>query len=241
MTSLSGQIALVTGASSGIGRAIALALAAEEARICLVGRRLDALRSVARSAGAAGAETETYSVDLALDKDVRELAVRISDDFGRVDVLVHSAGLISLGSVESASVEDFDRQYRTNVRAPYLLTQVLLPMLRASQGQVVFINSSAVLTGRAKVSQYAATKSALRALADSLRNEVNTAGVRVLSVFPGRTASPMQKSVHEMMGEEYLPERLLQPTDIAVAVVTALRLPRSAEITDINIRPFVKA
>jgi NADP-dependent 3-hydroxy acid dehydrogenase YdfG len=110
-------------------------------------------------------------------------------------------------------------------------------MLRSSQGQIVFINSSAGLSGRAKASQYAATKFGLKAVADCLRPEVNAAGVRVLSVFPGSVSGPMQKAVREMLGEEY-PERLLQPEDIAAAVITALGLPRSAEITDINIRPF---
>jgi NADP-dependent 3-hydroxy acid dehydrogenase YdfG len=155
-------------------------------------------------------------------------------------VLVHSAGVISLGTVESAPVEDLDRHYQINVRAPYLLTQALLPLLRSHQGQIVFVNSSAAVSARAKVSQYAATKAALKALADSLRDEVNPDGIRVLSVFPGRTASPMQQAVHEMLDESYRPERLLQPEDVAAAVVSALRMPRSAEVTEINVRPLAK-
>src|SRR5262249_3946344 len=87
----------------------------------------------------------------------------------RVDILVHSAGVIRLGSVAEAVAEDFDLQYRTNCLGPYLLTQKLLPALRSQQGQVVFVNSSAGQVARAKVGQYAATKHALRALADSLR------------------------------------------------------------------------
>jgi NADP-dependent 3-hydroxy acid dehydrogenase YdfG len=236
---LSGQVALVTGASSGIGRAIALRLAAEGASLCLVGRRPDALESVARNAGAA-ARTTTHYADLSSDQDIRELALRVGDDFGRIDLLVHSAGVISLGSVESAPVGDLDRQYQINVRAPYLLTQMLLPLLRSHQGQVVFVNSSAAVSARAKVSQYAATKAALKALADSLRSEVNADGIRVLSIFPGRTASPMQRAVHEMLDESYRPERLLQPEDVAAAVVSALCMPRSAEVTEINVRPLAK-
>jgi NADP-dependent 3-hydroxy acid dehydrogenase YdfG len=233
------RIAVVTGASSGIGRAIALGLASEGAILCLVGRRAETLESIAQGASGA-ARVETYRADLSLDQDVEGLADRIGSDFGQVDVLVHSAGFISLGSVASASIDDFDRQYRINVRAPYLLTQALLPMLASCQGQVVFINSSAGLDARAGVSQYAATKSALKAIADSLRAEVNARAVRVLSVFPGRTASPMQESVHEMLGERYEPERLMQPQDVAAAVVAALELPRTAEVTDIHIRPLTK-
>ncbi len=155
-------------------------------------------------------------------------------------MLIHSAGVIDLGSIETAPVEGLDWQYSVNVRAPYALTQGLLPILRLSQGQIVFINSSAGLTARLGVSQYAATKHAIKAVADSLREEVNADGLRVLSVFVGRTATPMQAAVHEMEGRSYHPERLLQPEDVALLVVNALSLPRSAEVTDITIRPLVK-
>jgi NAD(P)-dependent dehydrogenase (short-subunit alcohol dehydrogenase family) len=235
---LSGQVALVTGASSGIGRAIALALAAEGTSLLLVGRNADTLESVASIA--AQTRAETHRADLSADPDVRDVATRIQNDFGRLDVLVHGAGVTTLGEVESAPVAELDRQYRTNLRAPYLLTQMLLPLLRSTQGQVVFVNSSVAMNARAKVSQYAATKAALKALADSLRDEVNFAGIRVLSVFPGRTASPMQQALHEALGEDYRPERLLQPEDVATAVVSALCLPRSAEVTEINVRPLAK-
>jgi NADP-dependent 3-hydroxy acid dehydrogenase YdfG len=239
VTALSGQVAVVTGASSGIGRATALGLAAEGATLFLVGRRPEALDSVAKSAGAE-AQTRTHCADLAQDQDVKKLASRIRDDFGRVDMLVHSAGVISLGEVESAPVEDLDRQYQVNVRTPYLLTQMLLPLLRSHHGQVVFINSSAAINPGAGVSQYAATKAALKALADSLRDEVNADGIRVLSVFPGRTATPMQQALYERLDRMYRPERLLQPEDVAAAVVSALCMPRSAEVTEINVRPLAK-
>jgi len=167
--------------------------------------------------------------------------MRLHDEVGRVDILVHSAGVISLGQVETTSVKDFDWQYSVNVRAPYILTQALLSMIRACQGQIVFINSTAGRIAAAGVSQYAATKHAFKALADSLRGEVNGDGIRVLSVFVGRTATPMQAAVHEMEGRPYHPERLLQPEDVAAVVINALSLPRSAEVTDISIRPLTKS
>jgi NADP-dependent 3-hydroxy acid dehydrogenase YdfG len=138
-------------------------------------------------------------------------------------------------------VEDFDRQYAVNVRAPYLLTQLLLPMIIAGRGQIVFVNSSAGLNARKGASQYAATKHALRGLANSLREEVNEHGVRVLSVFPGRTAGRMQAAVFEREKKPYDPAVLLQPDDVASVVVHALELPRTAEVTDISIRPFRKS
>ena len=132
-----------------------------------------------------------------------------------------------------------DRQYRVNTHAPYMLTQALLPSLISRQGQVVFINSSAGFhPARAGWAAYSASKHALRAVADGLRAEVNKQGVRVISVFPGRTATPMQEEVHRFEGRPYDPERFLQPRDVAATAVNALALPRTAEVTDLHIRPM---
>jgi NADP-dependent 3-hydroxy acid dehydrogenase YdfG len=240
MVGLAGKVALLTGASSGVGGAIAFALAAQGARLCVVGRNVDGLTAVAARARKMTSQVLQYSIDLTVERDLCDVAERIYRDFGAMDILVHSAGTISLGPVESSAVGDLDRQYQTNVRAPYILTQKLLPMLKTSQGQIVFINSSLGLNSRANVGTYAATKHALKALADSLRDEVNPYGVRVLSVFLGRTATPMQAAIHDAEGTEYRPERLLQPDDVAAVVTNALGLPRTAEVTDISIRPLLK-
>jgi NAD(P)-dependent dehydrogenase (short-subunit alcohol dehydrogenase family) len=154
-------------------------------------------------------------------------------------VLVHSAGVIAPGPMERVSPADFEQQYRTNLRAPYFLTQALLPMLREARGQVVFINSSAGVVAKPDVGPYAATKHALKAVADGLRAEVNQAGIRVLTIYAGRTATPMQAALHERQGQAYAPERLLQPEDVAATVMAALGLPRTAEVTDISIRPMI--
>jgi len=240
MQAFADQIVVITGASSGIGEAIALGLGAQGATLCLVGRLATTLDTVAESARAAAPRVLSYRTDLTLDKDIQELTACLQRDFRRIDLLVHSSATIALGQLETAPVEDFDLQYRTNVRAPYVLTQALLPMLRVSRGQIVFINSQAGLSARANMGQYAATKYALKAMADSLREEVNAAGVRVLSVFPGSTASRMQAAVHAMNGMEYHPERLMQPEDTATMVIQALSLPRSVEVTDISLRPMRK-
>ena len=240
MAAFTGQVAVITGASSGIGKAIALGLAAQGAALCLIGRRCEALEAVAQQARPLVPCVRQYLADLTLDHALEALTAQLRRDIGRLDLLVHSAGAITLGRIETAPVADFDWQYRTNVRAPYVLTQALLPMLRASRGQIVFINSSIVLTPHPNASQYAATKHALKAVADSLRAEVNADGLRVLSVYPGRTASPMQALEHQCEGRAYRPERLLQPEDVAAAVTNALRLPRTAEVTDLHIRPLLK-
>ncbi len=240
MGPLSDKVAVVTGAGSGIGKAVALELARCGAVLCIAGRRLEALERVAGAAPGGRDRVQCRRVDLALDDEVEAFAASVRRDFGRVDILVHSAGAIALGKLESASVDQFDTQFRINVRAPYKLTQVLLPMLKSACGQIVFVNSSAGVTARANVGQYAATKHALKAVSDSLREEVNEYGIRVVSVYPGRTATPMQAGIYASEGKDYEPGSLLQAEDVAAQVVQALSLPRTAEVTDIHIRPMVK-
>jgi len=240
MECLKNQVAVVTGASSGIGRAIALALATEGATVSLVGRHAQRLASVAESARVSACRVHVYRADLNVIEDLKRLKVDLQRDCGQIDMLVHSAGVIFLGPIADAPVEEFDRQYRTNIRGPFILTQTLLPLLRQHRGQIVFINSSAGLSSQAHLSQYSATKHALKALADSLRQELNAEGIRVLSVYPGRTATPLQAEIHGIEGKEYFPERLLQPEDVAAVVINALRMERTAEITNIHIRPMKK-
>ena len=241
MTNLSSQTAVVTGASSGIGKAIALGLAAQGSKVCLVGRNLETLDLVAKNAKVGSQHFKCYKSDLTLDEDVQKLKKELQHDFGQIEILVHSAGIISTGTIESSyQLKILTSNIRTNVRAPYFLTQNLLPLFRLRHGQIVFINSSAGLRAGGNIGQYAATKFALKAVADSLRDEVNKEGVRVLSVYPGRTATPMQASVYKTEGRPYEPERLMQPEDVALTVINALTLPQSAEITEISIRPLIK-
>jgi NADP-dependent 3-hydroxy acid dehydrogenase YdfG len=238
VTAFQDHVAVITGASSGIGKAIALALAAKGATLCLVGRSVERLEHVAGLARQGGSQARSYPADLSRDDHISELCGTLRRDARDIDVLVHSAGTISMGHLRHAPVEEFDRQYRVNVRAPFTLTQQLLPMLISRRGQIVFINSSAGIDARSGVGQYAATKHALRAMTDSLRDEVNPDGVRVLSVFLGRTASPMQAAIHHVEGRAYDPDRLVQPQDVAAMVISALSLPRTAEVTNISIRPM---
>ena len=230
---------VVTGASSGIGRAITIALAAAGATVFGVARREDQLRATAESIDGPGRITP-YPADLSVEAEISRLADRLDQSAGGVDVLVHSGGTYLCGPVETSSPEDLDRQYVTNVRAPYLLTQALLPTLRANRGQIVFINSTAIFSASANVGQFAATQHALRGFADTLREEVNAEGIRVASIYPGRTATPRQARIHALEGKAYVPERLLQPEDVAEVVINVLTLPRSAEITDVRIRPMLK-
>ncbi len=237
---LAGCAALVTGASSGIGEAVARELAARGARLLLVARDASRLRDVAATCGPNASGVELCALDLTRDGVEEELRVAVVARFGRLDVLVHAAGVLARGAIDSLSVADLDRMYRTNLRAPYAITQSLLPLLRESAGQVVFMNSTAGFTAAPQLGAYAALKHALRSLADTVRTEANPSGVRVISVFPGRTATPMQEALHQLEGRPYAAGDLLQPADVAGLVVNALALPRTAEVTELRVRPMLR-
>jgi NAD(P)-dependent dehydrogenase (short-subunit alcohol dehydrogenase family) len=235
MQDLTDQIAVVTGAGGGIGQAIAIALADLGMAVALVGRTREPLEGTADQIRGA---SHVLPCDVGDDSQLGALPGRIERDLGGADLVVHSAAVYFQEPLESAPVEEFDLQYRINLRAPYLLTQKLLPMLKRRPGQVVCINSSTGVTPRPGVTQYAAVKHGLRGMADAFRMEIAPAGVRVISVYPGQTATPMQERRHRIEGKEYRPEKLIQPADVAAAVVTAVTLPRNAQITDVHVRPF---
>jgi NADP-dependent 3-hydroxy acid dehydrogenase YdfG len=206
-----------------------------------VARRRELLEEVAKQAKALGARGHACPADLTKDEDIRALGARFENDFGRVNILVLCGGSIIHSSLEKASIADFDLMYRSNVRGHYLMIQTMLPLLRKGTGQIVFINSSAGLRSPASTGQFSATQHAFRSIADSLRDEVNALGIRVLSVFPGRTATPRIANLFEKEGRAYQPEVLMQAEDIAEMVTHSLRLPRTAEVTDISIRPMQKS
>jgi NADP-dependent 3-hydroxy acid dehydrogenase YdfG len=241
MESLKNQIAVVTGASSGIGKAIALSLAGHGAEVCLVARRSELLEDLAKQIHALGSRGHAYPADLTKDDNVRGLGERIQKDFGRANILVLCGGAIFHSPLDKASLSDFDLMYRSNVRGHYFMIQTMLPLLRKSAGQIVFVNSSAGLRSSATAGQFSATQHALRSIADSLRDEVNSDGIRVLSVYPGRTATARIAKLFEKEGRAYQPDLLLQPEDVAEMVTHSLRLPRTAEVTDISIRPMQKS
>lgn len=233
--------AIVTGASSGIGKAIAIALAADSHSLCVVGRNAERLDVVAREVRTKAHRVLPILADLTVEAEIHELAQQVRREFNRVDVLVHCAGEFSSGSLQETPVSQFDRLYQANVRAPYALTRAILPLLKAQRGQIVFVNSSRGLKANGQFGPYTWTQHALKALADTLRQEVNAEGIRVLSLYPGRTATPRTGALFEAEGRVYRPELLLQSEDVARVVMSALELPRTAELTDIELRPLIKS
>jgi short-subunit dehydrogenase len=233
------KTAVVTGAAGGIGSAVAQSLAADGFDMILIGRTLERLVHLAASIRQRESSLITsHSLDMADQAKVCEFANHIITNKRRIDVLVFCHGNYARGRLEDSTIDDLDRLYAANVRGPFLLTKLLLRPLREAKGQIVFINSTVGLKGSENLGQYAAMQHALKGLADTLRNEVNRDGVRVVSVFCGRTATPLQERIFAAEGRQYTPELLSQPEDVALAVSTALRLGTNSEITDIRIRPM---
>jgi len=234
------QIAVVAGATGAIGGQVARRLGSEGASLVLMGRNRARLGAIAGELEGAAGVVRTVAGDLA-EAAVIDAAEAESASLGDgVDLLVHAAGAFRAGSFETAPSADLDHQFAVNARAPYLLTRRLLPGLRRRGGLVVFVNSTAGLVAGVGSAAYAASKHALRALADALRAEVNADGVRVLSVYPGRTRSRMQQEVCRSLGQRYDAERFLDPADVASAIVDAAALPASAEVYDLRLRPAAK-
>ena len=240
MIDLKNKTAVVTGASSGIGKAISLGLAEKKVNLCLIGRNIDKLQKQKEILIQNSPNVSICQADLINEKDIKSISYFVEKEFGALDILIHSAGVIASDTTESASLDSLDWQFQINYRAPYLMTQSLLPFLKENQGQIVFMNSSAIQRAIPSLGQYSSSKFALKGLADTLREELNPYGVRVLSIFPGQTATSMQKKLYEENGKTYEPERLLQPRDISDIVIHSLMLSKTAEITEIFIRPMVK-
>jgi NADP-dependent 3-hydroxy acid dehydrogenase YdfG len=230
---MQGFVALVTGASGGIGSSIASELLHAGAEVLLLGR------SLARLQTAFPAPTPGKGVfviaDLTNAEAIKEVWSTVTA-CGRLDALILSSGIYE----RSSDAEMFRHQLAANVSGPYALIQTLLPILLQSNGQIVFINSSQALRASATVGQYAATMHALKAIADSLRDEVNGQGIRVSTLYLGRTAGERQRRIFEYEGRPYPPDKLLQPADVARSVRFLLEMPRTAEVTDLMIRPMQK-
>jgi short-subunit dehydrogenase len=220
---------LVTGAGTGIGAAVAQRLGARGDVLCLVAR--DERRAEELAARHPGARVVV--ADLA-DPVAVEALTGLPE---RLDSVLHVAGVVDLGPVDRLPLASLRQQLEVNLVAPAVLSRVALPAVRWARGTFVFVNSSAGLSASPHWSAYAASKSGLRAFADSLRGEEAEHGVRVTTVFPSRTATPMQERVHEQEGREYDAARWIRPGTVADTILHVLDLPSDATITEVTVRP----
>jgi 3-oxoacyl-[acyl-carrier protein] reductase len=224
MTNLTGKTALVTGASRGIGRASALALAKQGAEVLVhYSSGEKEAEAVVAEIRATGGKAQKVSADLRAADGPHTLAKQVREYVGeRLDVLVANAGIAKAASIEDTTVEDFDNQFAVNVRAPYFLVQQLLPVL-GEGSSVVLLSSLAAHSAVGALSAYAATKGAVDTLVKHFASALGERGIRVNAVAPGVVATDMSNFTKTDAGREVTLgmqalKRIAQPDDIAGAV-----------------------
>jgi NADP-dependent 3-hydroxy acid dehydrogenase YdfG len=217
--------ALISGASRGIGSAIATALAATHS-LLLAGRPSSQLDAVAERLGAT-----IVPLDLRDDAAIQNATA----DFGELDLLVHNAGVFLPGHVGESSADQWRTTFEVNVVGAVALTLALLPALRQAHGQVVFVNSGSGRKVAPGMASYSASKFALRAFADSLRDDESA--LRVTTVYPGRVDTDMQRELVAFEGDDYDADRFLRPETVAEVVANVVATPPDGHVHEVVIRP----
>jgi NADP-dependent 3-hydroxy acid dehydrogenase YdfG len=219
------RTALITGASRGIGAAIATALAPTHT-LLLAGRPSPALQATAERLGA---------TTLPLDLTDTDAVSAVTGSIGELDVLIHNAGTSFPGQVADSTVDEWRATFEVNVIGAVALTLAMLPALRRTRGQVVFINSGSGRKASKNMASYSASKFALRAFADSLRE--SEPSLRVTTIYPGRTDTDMQRELVSFEGGEYDADKFLRPETVAEAVVNAVATPPDGHLHEVMLRP----
>lgn len=238
MLSLEQKTVLVTGAGSGLGAALARCLHAAGARVVLAD--LDGARAarVAREIDADGAHTLVVAADVADESAARALIEQTLARFGALDVLVNNAGTDVTASIDELGIEDWDRVIRTNLRAPFLLSKLALPALRASDagqgGQIVNIASTAARRTWPNASAYHASKFGLVGLSHALHAELRSQGVRVSTVVAGGMRTPFLLDRFPDLD----PARLQDPANVAETIRFLLTVPRESVIPEVMVLPL---
>lgn len=231
--SMQGKTALVTGASRGIGLAVARALLAEGAWVGMVARGADALTHAAAEVGG-----HAIAADVSTPEGVHTLATYVGELLGDApDLVVSAAGAFSLARLDQAAPEDFDRQIAANLRGPFLLVRAFLPaMLRRRAGHVIHIGSVAGRAAFPENGAYSASKFGLRGLHEVLLQEIRGTGVRATLVEPAATDTPLWDPIDPDARAD-LPSRasMLRPDDVARAVLFAAQQPPAVQISSIAV------
>lgn len=218
----------ITGATSGIGREVA----------SMLHERGDELVLTARNESRAGLLSEEFPGAAVIVADLEQLDRLPADALPEsLDGTVHAAGVVDVAPLDKTAPDSLVRTVTVNLLAPMLWTQLLLEPVRRARGTHVFVNSGSGLRANPHWASYNASKFGLRGFADALRQEEAQHGVRVSTVYPGRTATAMQQRVHEQEGKEYDPGRWIRVETVATEIVRLLDLGRDATISDLVIRP----
>ncbi|MHC2066741.1 SDR family oxidoreductase [Bremerella sp. T1] len=234
--SLEGKVALVVGGGSGIGKAIALALAADGAKVAIAGRRFEVLEQVAAESDA---EIHCHSVDVSDRTSVKGLFEFVGKTLGELDILVNAAGInIKTRSMAEMTPEQWDQVMQINATGGYNLLYEALPPMRKRQDGLI-INISSISGKRAYALggiAYCASKFAMTALGTAAGNEVAADGVRITNIYPGEVETPILEQRPSAPTDEHR-ARMLQPEDFSEVVLSICHLPPRAHVAELIIKP----
>lgn len=241
---LTGKVAIITGASSGIGEATAVALAALGAKVAIAARRSDRLEAVAKRITDAGGQVLSMTADVSDESQINEVVQKTQAEWGQVDILVNNAGVMLFGPIAEANTEDWRRMINLNVLGLMYATHAVLPLMKArSQGHIVNISSVAGRLANAGTGVYNASKWAVGAFSESLRKEVYSNNIRVTIIEPGLVATELPQHITNPEAKAatakfYGSVKNLDSEDIAAAIVYAVTQPSHVNVNEILIRPI---
>jgi NADP-dependent 3-hydroxy acid dehydrogenase YdfG len=241
---LAGRVAVVTGASSGIGEATAVALAGAGTRVVLAGRRLDRITAVASVITSRGGSAIAVQTDVTQENQVRELASRTAEAFGGLDILVNNAGMMSIGPVADARTEDWRKMIDVNMLGVLYCTHAALPMIaKRGRGDIVNVSSAGGRRTSAGRGVYSMTKFGVGAFSEALRQEALESNIRVTLIEPGfvdtelaTTSDNPFMAAAAAAGKKRIGQ-VLQSSDVANAIMFALSQPAYVSINEILMRP----
>jgi len=245
--SLAGKVALVTGASSGIGAAAATALAEAGATVAMVARRQGRLQELAGKIEAARGKAIALPGDVADEQVAQRVVTDTLQRFGRLDILVNSAGIIDSGGVENADTARWRRVLEINLLASlYTSRAVIGPMKAQGGGDIINISSTAGRRAAALFNAYSASKFGLTGMTEALRQEVGRQGIRVCIIEPGATTTEVSEGVVDPKFRKFIHEHVskegsMLPEDVAAAILFVVSLPPRANVSQLLIRPTTDA
>lgn len=233
METLRGRVALVTGAGRGIGKGIALTLGRSGCRVVLTARTKAELEQVEEEILSGGGEAISISADLSRDEEIARVAEQVQKAWGGVDILINNAGWGKRAAVVRGSIEDWDQTIRLNLRAPMILSKLLVPgMIAKSAGAVINIGSVSGKSGEANGAAYSASKFGLIGFTQSLFEEVREYGVKVAVILPGFVDTPMIPANRQIDRS-----KMIRADDIAEAALYVLTSPETCCPVEITVRP----
>ena len=242
---LAGKVALVTGASSGIGEAAAVALAEAGATVALAARRADRLAALVQRIEAAGGKALALAADMA----VEEQAVGAVEDtvarLGRIDILINSAGIMQAGGIEGANLAEYRRVIEINLLGTVYTSQAAVPhMLAQGEGDIITISSLAGRKGGPQTNSYSASKHAVNAMTEGMRQELGGRNIRVSILMPGATRTEVAEgisdpNVRQMIASHVSKDGAVDPSETAQALIFMLTMPRHVNISEIIVRPTI--